>query len=811
MTRIGTVVEVIIDSPGLALDKPFSYYAPEHQTASVQAGQRVVVSFHHQHKAGIIWAVRPNEEITDNMKPLLDVVDEQPVLTREQLELAEWLCTRYVCTLNDALSAILPGAFRVKGKMTVRLGTSVDVPDDVLATPLWKYVADHSPSVKEVSAKFGRTGKAQLDAWLEHGFLVQHLAIQEEVKASVKNWIVAEKPSSALLAAAQNREKRARRQADLLRQLAESDRGEIEWSRRVYNKGTVAAVVSEGLASVDERPTSRLSWVEVPAAVAPVLTEGQSRVVSRIGMTLDAGKHQTYLLHGVTGSGKTEVYIRSIEATLQKGKSAIVLVPEIALTPQMVGRFYARFGERIAVLHSGLTMGERRDEWGRILRGEANIVIGARSAVFAPVTRLGLLIVDEEHEPSYKQEESPHYDARDVAIRRSETFGAVTLFGSATPSLQALHLVEQGQAQILMLPVRANKRPLPRVDVIDMRDELREGNKSLFSSRLADEIEATVSANQQVILFLNRRGYAASMLCRACGERIRCPHCDISLTVHRQGGQMSLRCHYCAYEEPYRANCPACKEPALRAFGIGTEQIEEALKEQWPHLRVLRMDVDTTRTKGSLQRIVEGFERREADVLIGTQMIAKGLDFPHVRLVGVIAADTMLSVPDYRANERTFQLLTQVAGRAGRAETDGVTIIQTYRPEHFAITASSRHDFQTFYQEERSQREVFRYPPFCEMAVFLASHEDERLARGAASRFERELRRASLPDDVAIIPASPSGIQRIEDKFRYQVVLKYQHWDSVRAVVDGAFRLVKLKMNQYGGACRLDVNAQRIG
>lgn len=802
------IAQVILDSPGLFLDKPFDYRIVN-LNRSVGVGERVLVPFRNAVKAGVIWCVREVDVVPENVKSIVAFVDDAPVLTQEQLDLAAWLCTRYACSIQDALGAILPGAFRVRGNIRLEGSDDGEAPDDVRATTVWRWIIANKPDEKTLYQTFGQSVKPQVLGWLAAGYLQRRLKVQEQVRAAVQSVLVANVSMTSLVKAAGQRDRRAVKQSELLMHLSESR--ELVWDRQRYGKATVDALRRSGLIELQERPVSRLAWAHVDSVDPPELTSSQQRALARVTQALSEATASTMLLHGVTGSGKTEVYIRSIQEVLSKGRSAIVLVPEIALTPQMVGRFYARFGERIAVLHSGLTKGERRDEWSRILRGDASIVIGARSAAFAPVANLGLVIVDEEHEPSYKQEEAPHYDAREVVQARAAMFGATVIYGSATPSLWALRLVETGRASIVTLPIRVNGRPLPTVEMVDMRDELREGNQSLFSKRLALEMEWTVANGQQVILFLNRRGFASAMLCRACGEHMHCPHCDISLTVHRRGSAMALNCHYCGYETAYPAVCPVCQEPAMRAFGIGTEQIEETLKKDWPQFRVLRMDVDTTRKKGTLKEMIDAFEAHEADILIGTQMIAKGLDFPHVRLVGVIAADTMLAVPDYRANERTFQLLTQVTGRAGRADTDGLTIIQTYRPEHFAIQTAAHHDFQTFYQEERTQRDVFVYPPFCELTVFLASHTDERLARGAAMRFERELRRQCNPDMLTLLPASPSGVRRIEDKFRYQVVLKYQEWESVREIVDASYRIVKARMNHYGGTCRLDVNAQRIG
>ncbi|GLG01073.1 primosomal protein N' [Alicyclobacillus hesperidum subsp. aegles] len=802
------VVEVVIDAPGLFLDKRFDYLLPRALASNARPGVRVVVPFRSAWKAGVIWRVRSEADVSSRVRTVASVVDEEPVLTEEQLRLAEWLCERYAATLPEALSAILPGAFRVTGGLQLQPARGVDVPDDVRASSTWQFVAQKKPDDRAV-AKLDSAAKEQIEAWVELGYLERVLHVSEQVQARLQSFLSATKEPAELLQAAAARETRAPRQAALLRQLAVS--GELAWARKEYARTTVQPLVEAGLVRVDERAVSRFIWPDREERPAPALTVHQARATARLAQLIQAPGAHMAVVHGVTGSGKTEVYMRAIDEVVRQGRQAVLLVPEIALTPQMVGRFYSRFGDRIAVLHSALAQGERRDEWARILRGDASIVIGARSAVFAPVRNLGLVIVDEEHEPSYKQEDAPHYDAREIAVRRAETADALVVFGSATPSLWAIRQVEDGRATLVSLPQRANGKPLPKVEIVDMREELRAGNKSLFSERLQQELEATVRSGLQAILFLNRRGYASSTLCRACGEGVQCPHCDIHLTVHRADGGMRLVCHYCGYEQSYSDCCPACGERALRAFGIGTEQIESAIATLWPDFRVLRMDVDTTRKKGALQQIVADFEAGRADVLIGTQMIAKGLDFPRVRLVGVVAADTMLTLPDYRAHERTFQLLTQVAGRAGRAETDGVTLIQTYRPEHFAIQAAAAHDFVTFYREERSQRAFFTYPPFCELAVFLASHPAEHVARGAAMRFERELRRSGAIDYMTLLPASPSGIRRIDNLYRYQVVLKYGRWEDVGQDVTQSYRVVKERMNRLGGSCRLDVNAQRIG
>ncbi|WP_067621312.1 primosomal protein N' [Alicyclobacillus acidiphilus] len=808
----GTVAQVIVESPGLFMDKPFDYRITPEQLRFLRPGMRVVVPFRKDVKPAIVWRLHHVDAVSEKIRPIISVVDESPILTEEQLSLAQWLCDRYACTIQDALGAILPGAFRVRGRMRMVVVDDDSVPDDVRSTRLWQWIAAQRPDEAQVMQAFGDKARHQVRGWMDAVYLRQELDVRERVQQATKSFLLPCVGPDELLAEAAVRDRRAAKQAELLRALAEAEQGELLWSRSTYPGSTVQSLVRDGLLRIEERTISRFTWDDkaIPST-PPVLTEAQERALQQIRLSRRANGHKTVVLHGVTGSGKTEIYMRAIEDTLEQGMQVIVLVPEIALTPQMVGRFYARFGERIAVLHSALTPGERRDEWMRILEGRADIVIGARSAVFAPIQNLGLVVVDEEHEPSYKQDESPHYDAREVALERAANAGAMAILGSATPSLWAIRMSETGRAKIVSLPTRANRKALPTVELIDMRNELRSRNKSLFSARLQEEMARTVEMGKQVVLFLNRRGYANSMLCRACGESVHCPNCDISLTVHKSAAGHVLICHYCGFQQPYQDVCGFCHEPAMRAFGIGTEQIEEAIHRMWPSYRVLRMDVDTTRKKGSLKRIVDDFEHGRADILIGTQMIAKGLDFPNVRLVGVVAADTMLSVPDYRAHERTFQLLTQVAGRAGRADTEGLTIIQTYRPEHFSIQAAAKHDFAAFYREEREQREFFAYPPFCELAVFVATHTEEKLAKGAAMRFERELRRTADGNALSVLPAVPSGIRRIENQYRFQVVLKYEHWQDVQQSVTAAYRLVKERMNRLGGTCRLDVNAQRIG
>src|SRR5690606_7068872 len=450
-------------------------------------------------------------------------------------------------------------------------------------------------------------------------------------------------------------------------------------------RSSVDSLVEKGLLQLEEREELRDPFAGrsfEPTSPLP-LTPEQERAFRAIVGPLREGRHHRILLHGVTGSGKTEVYLQAIDETLKQGRQAIVLVPEISLTPQMVARFKGRFGPRVAVLHSGLSGGERFDEWRKIRSGEVQVAIGARSAIFAPFSNLGLIVIDEEHESSYKQEEQPKYHAREVAFRRGMAHRAVVVLGTATPAVETIYRAGRGELERVVLSRRVQGRPLPRVDVVDMREELREGNRSIFSRMLQEALEQCVSRGEQAVLFLNRRGFSTFVLCRSCGKVMECPHCDISLTFHRTN--RTLRCHYCGYAEPVPETCPACGSSHIRYFGTGTQRVEEEIARLFPGMRVIRMDVDTTNRKGAHEELLGRFGAGEADVLLGTQMIAKGLDFPRVTLVGVIAADIMLHLPDFRAAERTFQLLTQVSGRAGRHDLSGRVVIQTYSPKHYSI------------------------------------------------------------------------------------------------------------------------------
>lgn len=521
----------------------------------------------------------------------------------------------------------------------------------------------------------------------------------------------------------------------------------------------------------------------------PQLTAEQLAVVNRLNNYINHGKHGVFLLHGVTGSGKTEVYLRVIAEVLKKGRQAVVLLPEISLTSQMVEVFCRRFGSSVAVLHSRLSAGERYAEQQRIQRGDAQVVLGARSAVFAPVPKLGIIIIDEEHEPMYKQEENPKYHAREVAVYRARVNQAVVLMASATPALESYCRAEPGGPyQLLTMKKRVRQLPLPKVEVVDMRREMDAGNTGIFSRLLLDKITDRLNKKQQVVLFINRRGYATFVVCRKCGLVLKCPHCDISLTYHYDG---YLRCHYCNYSRHAPKKCPRCGDNAVGFFGTGTQKVEQEIKRYFPRAVIMRMDGDTTARKGSHQKIIDAFKNGHGDILVGTQMIAKGLDMPNVTLVGVVNADTMLYMPEFRAAERTFQLLTQVAGRAGRGDYPGETVIQTYTPEHYSIIYARKHDYKNFYQKEMQMRRALKYPPFYYLSRILISGENEERVKAAAEEIRGVLEdtaSAVKTEDKKVIIMGPAqaGLYKIQGRFRWQMVLKGRVASIVRQVTRDA-------------------------
>ena len=605
---------------------------------------------------------------------------------------------------------------------------------------------------------------------------------------------------------------RAPKRAQVLATLLESESDEtpVEALRQKLGecRQPLMALCKMGFARIEEREALRSPYgaMERLAGQDPTLTAQQEQVLSALLPAVEAGKG-AFLLYGVTGSGKTEVFIRAVRRCAQLGRTAIVLVPEIALTPQMVMWFRSRFGEDAAVLHSRLSPGERYDEWRRIRCGDVRVVIGARSAIFAPLENIGLIIVDEEHEQSYIADNTPRYDARELARLRCEREGAVLLLASATPSMRSFAMAGRGDLTLLEMPRRVANRPLPQVHVVDMREELRAGNRSVFSGALLTGLTRCLDEGHQAILFVNRRGYSTFVSCRSCGYTVTCSQCDVSMTYH--SAENVLRCHYCGQEMPVPRTCPECGSPYIKYFGVGTQRVEEEVRKFFPDVPVLRMDNDTTRTKDAHAQLLARFRSGEARVLVGTQMIAKGLDFPEVTMVGIIAADAMLKLPDYRSAERTFQLLTQVAGRAGRAEHPGEVFLQTYDPENYAIEAASRQDYRAFYEEEMMRRRRALYPPYTLLARLLYEADRAEDAQAAAEAAMRQMeaffeRRTYLKKYVIALRVMACPVKMIRGKSRWQVTLKIVDQPICQEAVGKMSEIARTPLERCACICQVN-------
>lgn len=668
------LAQVIVDIVHENVAHTFTYRVPDGM--ALQVGQRVEVPFGPRRKEGVIVGFTDTCDVPpEKLRSILAPLEDYPAILPSLLKLAQQMAEDAHCPLAETLRLMLPAEMR-GGRVQVKQQPMVrlNIPPG---------------AVDEAIAGQGRSAKRK--------HILELLRDGETHPVAALKMLV---------------------------------RDPMEALHQLEAAGLVTLFQTEVL----RRPGGDAEDKPVPD---PVLTPSQQEVLEIILPQLYQGQGK-FLLHGVTGSGKTEVFIRLVRETLQMGKSAMILVPEIALTPQMVSWFRSRFGAVAAVIHSRLSAGERFDEWRRIRRGDARVVIGARSAVFAPCTDLGLIVVDEEHETTYLSDRHPRYDARDVAAWRCENEGATLLLASATPSILSFAKARRGDYTLLEMPGRVLDRPMPQVEIVDMRQELEKGNRSVFSTVLQNRLRLCMQRGEQAMLLMNRRGYNSFISCRSCGHVMKCPNCDVSMTYHMQGGDGQLHCHYCGHAEPTPQKCPECGSKYIRYFGAGTQKVEEELKRLFPGVGVVRMDIDTTSGKDGHQKLLDEFRSGRARILVGTQMIAKGLDFPRVTLVGVVAADMTLNLPDYRARERTFQLLTQVAGRAGRGETPGQVVIQTYKPEDPIILASAAQDYRAFFQQEFDRRRTGLYPPFTIMARLLVESPNEKTAQDTAQVLHRE-------------------------------------------------------------------------
>jgi len=779
--------EVAVNSP-LAQPRTFSYSIPPNIPLSV--GHAVWVPFGPRLVQGIVLALSDYPSVED-IKEIAQAIDPQPILLPHQIELCRWIAEHYLSSYFEAAALMLPPGFE---RRVITFFQPTPNPSELAISSL-------TAQQRELLSFLQRKGKVELRqlkkvAGRDRIEVVLEQLVRKGLAAKTQE-LERVKVSPRLvqylrlaISADQAREiipslerKRATQQAKLLKLLA-TEAGPIpllEARQRLgFSSAVVQALSRRGLVSIEEIRVQRdpLAHRTFVPASPPTLITAQEEAWSEISAAMERPAGGTvFLLHGVTGSGKTEIYLRALARAISMGRRAIVLVPEIALTPQTIARFAARFPDRVAVLHSRLSLGEQFDVWQRIKGGAFDVVIGSRGALFAPQPDLGLIVIDEEHEWTYKQQEQPpRYHARDVAIKLSGLTNSVVILGSATPDVSSYHRVQRGEFRLLQLPERISGgeiSPLPQVEVVDLRRELKEGNRSIFSRSLSESIAESLAAREQVILFLNRRGTATFVQCRDCGFVLRCRRCDVSLTYH--AAEDDLVCHRCNHRAKIPHVCPNCLSRRIKFLGIGTQRVQEEVAKAFPEAQLLRWDRDATRGKHSHEQIMDRFLAHEADILIGTQMIAKGLDMPLVSLVGVINADIGLYLPDFRSSERTFQILCQVAGRAGRGKIGGRVIIQSYTPEHYAVVAAAKHDYSTFYAQEMAFRRQQGDPPFSRLARLIYTHTNAALCQREAERIyhllEQEKDSQGLPNTTLFGP-SPSFTQRVRGRFRWQIMVR---------------------------------------
>lgn len=773
------VVEVIVDVPTMQTDHPFEYQIPEEMVDIIQPGMRVQVPFGSRNLLGyVISQAKATADFEGELKPITALLDDEPVLNAEMLQLGKDMAKQNFCFLVEAYHTMLPNLLKVNYEKFF------------LPTPEIAYI-DHQHYFDDLSeiawSEAEKRGiLTELIALKNKGHLTIDYRVEDRKRYKTEQWVQPLMDFDQLEEEAISIRKTAKKQLALVEVLMELDGKKVsaKYLRDEFDlhTATLKAGAEKGWLKLYDQQVNRDPYADIAIEKSEKLPlQSQQEVAfDAVKKAMDEHEDRVFLLQGVTGSGKTEVYLQLIQEALDKAKEAILLVPEISLTPQMVNRLKSRFGNQVAVLHSQLSTGEHFDEWRKLKNGQAKIAVGARSSIFAPLNNIGLIILDEEHEATYKQSDNPRYHAREVAKWRAAYHHSPVILGSATPSLESRARAQNGVYQLLEMPERSNQKPLPPVEIIDMREEFKHKNYYQFSRQLRDQMQATMDRGEQVALMLNRRGFANFMQCRDCGYTFQCPNCDVSLTYHYHDKQ--LQCHYCGFNEARPQRCPDCGQTHLREFGTGTEKVEQEINELFPNKTVARMDMDTTRRKGSHERILKQIADKKADILLGTQMIAKGLDFPNITLVGIINADTTLYLPDFRAAERTFQLLTQMSGRAGRGDLDGQVLIQTYNPEHYALNLAKNHDYDRFYQTEMQYRKLNQYSPYYYTVRFTISNFDDHTAQVTAAKVAAILQQADIQATKVIGPAQ-STISRINNQYYYQLLYQHRGNQDIQAVL----------------------------
>jgi primosomal protein N' (replication factor Y) len=754
------------------LDQPFTYSLPDTLRHRVRVGSRLIVPFGTRKLTGVILRCH-DDPPTVAARDALRLIDSEPVLSAELMALGRWIAGYYCSPLGDVLRGMLPLSSEIRrGKVWTLTDAGRDAarqllldssPDDPLLQIL-RMLEKRPLSAAYLAKSMPLADKAIRALERKRFIAAEEVQVERDPLRAPSDRLRVE-----LAAAPKGPEPRLNKPERELRAFLELHPGShnLKELEDMVKHASAAArsLARKGIVSLKPETVAMKAAIRARHELNPA----QQAAFQQIHEAIRAKRFQTFLLHGVTGSGKTEVYLTAIETALAEGRGALLMVPEIALTPQMAGQFFSRFGDRVAILHSAFTGVERTEQWRRIRSGAASVVVGTRSGVFAPVQNLGLIVVDEEHDGSYKQEENPRYNGRDVAIVRAQDAGACVVLGSATPSLESRYNAEKGKYTLLELPGRIEARPMPLVELIDMRQEFLETRKQeTFSRKLIEALGQRVESGEQTIVLLNRRGFSSFVACRACGERVQCINCSLTLTYHKRDRR--LLCHYCGYAEKVPSQCPKCASEHIYFLGIGSERVEEELHRAFPAARIARLDRDTVTGKRHYETILQDFREGNYDMLVGTQMIAKGHDIPNVTLVGVVSADMGLGMPDFRAAERTFQLLTQVAGRAGRGCLPGIVLVQTINPDHYAVRLAAAQDYHGFYEKELNFRRMMHYPPFSAMANVLVRSEKKEMAMRMSTELGFLLN--PPPEKLRVMGPAEAPVPRLKNEYRYQFLIK---------------------------------------
>lgn len=781
------IIEAIVDLPSGQVNHVFDYKVPQEWEDFIQIGLRVEVPFGRRRLLAFVTAIKEDSEYDGKLKEIAGLLDYQSFLSPELIELSQVLAEDLQSFRISILQAMLPSMLKVKYQAVFR------ILDKEVMAPLVGHTVDQLSEIIDRTVIEEVIDGKRLKDLIDRGVIVPDYQVLDQKTTKKIKMLTCLLNKDQLLNEMENLGKGKMKQGQLLHYLYQQEMDTFEKSALIEAAGVSVAVVKraiekgwlmEASKEVFRQPYEFKSFEK---SQPKTLLAGQQKAFDAIHAGMTQVISQTYLLEGVTGSGKTEVYLQLMAQALDQGKGAILLVPEIALTPQMVDRVISRFGSVVAVLHSGLSIAEKYDEWQRIIQGKASIVVGARSSIFAPLKNIGIIIIDEEHETTYKQGDNPRYHARNVAIWRSNYHACPLVLGSATPCLESRARAQVGKYQLVMMEDRVNQSPLPPVELIDMTQYLGQ-DQWILSPELEEKMQEVLDRKEKIVLLLNRRGYANYVQCRSCGYVVQCPHCDISLTYHKV--DHCLKCHYCDYQQPLPNTCPDCGFDQMRTRGIGTQQVVEILEEKFPGVLVVRMDNDTTRTKGAHQQLLESFNQEGPAILLGTQMIAKGLDFEQVTLVGVINADTGINMPDFRSGEKTFQLLTQVAGRTGRGKLAGQVLIQTYNPDHYVMQFAKNHDYEGFFYYEMQRRHLGAYPPYFYTTLLTVSSKDRGQgqlliyqAKEALVKLQDQLKSSGLEDSFHVLGPNTGGIARINDIYYFQLLLKYKKPELIRPLL----------------------------